>query len=33
MSLFVERGIRGGIPYIAKKISKANNKYMQQITW
>ena len=29
MSLFVEKGIRGGISYIAKRFSKANNKYMQ----
>ena len=26
--LFVEKGMRGGISYIAKKYSKANNKYM-----
>ena len=29
MYLFVEKGIRGGISYIAKRHSKANNKYMQ----
>ena len=26
--LFVEKGMRGGISYIAKRHSKANNKYM-----
>ena len=25
--LFIEKGLRGGIPYIAKRHSKANNKY------
>ena len=29
MHLFVEKGMRGGISYIAKRCSKANNKYMQ----
>ena len=29
MYLFVEKGMRGGIYYIAKRHSKANNKYMQ----
>ena len=29
MYLFVEKGIRGDISYIAKRFSKANNKYMQ----
>ena len=29
MYLFVEKGMRGGISYIAKRYSKANNKYMQ----
>ena len=29
MHLFIEKGMRGGISYIAKKHSKANNKYME----
>ena len=29
MQLFIEKGMRGGISYIAKRHSKANNKYMQ----
>ena len=29
MHLFIKKGIRGGISYIAKKHSKASNKYMQ----
>ena len=29
MYLFIEKGLRGGIPYIAKIYSKANNKYMK----
>ena len=29
MYLFVEKGTRGGIFYIAKRYSKVNNKYMQ----
>ena len=29
MYLFVEKGLRGGISYIAKSYSEANNKYMQ----
>ena len=29
MHLFIEKGMRGGIFYIAKRYSKANNKYMQ----
>ena len=29
MHLFIEKGMREGICYIAKRYSKANNKYMQ----
>ena len=29
MYLLIEKGLRGGIPYIAKKYNKANNKYMK----
>ena len=29
MYLFIEKGMRGGISYIAKRFSKANNKYIQ----
>ena len=29
MNLFVEKSMRGGISYIAKTYSKANNKYME----
>ena len=29
MHLFIEKGMRGGISYIAKGYSKANNEYMQ----
>ena len=29
MYLFVEKGMRGGISYIAKRFSKTNNKFMQ----
>ena len=29
MYLFIEKGLRRGISYIAKKCSKVNNKYMK----
>ena len=29
MYLFIEKGLRGGISYIAKRHSQANNKYMK----
>ena len=29
MDLFIEKGMRGGISYIAKRHSKANNKLIQ----
>ena len=29
MHLIIEKGLRGGISYIAKRYSKANDKYMK----
>ena len=29
MYLFIEKGLRGGMSYIAKRNSKANNKYLK----
>ena len=29
MYLFIEKGLRGGISYIAKRCSEANNKYIK----
>ena len=29
MYVFIEKGLRGGISYIAKRYSETNNKYME----
>ena len=29
MYLFIEKGLRGGIYYIAKRYAKSNNKYIK----
>ena len=31
MILFTEKGLRGVIPYIAKRYAKANNKYIKKL--